>query len=37
MLPEARVAAKGDDPEAETWRRLAQALTEAAEAMAGRP
>jgi HK97 family phage prohead protease len=37
MLPEARVAAKGDLPEAETWRSLAQALTEAAEAMAGRP
>ena len=37
MLPEARVAAKGDLPEAEIWRSLAQALTEAAEAMAGRP
>jgi uncharacterized protein len=37
MLPEARVAAKGDEPEAETWRKLAQALTEAAEAMSGRP
>jgi HK97 family phage prohead protease len=37
MLPEARVAAKGDQPEAEIWRSLAQALTEAAEAMAGRP
>jgi HK97 family phage prohead protease len=36
MLPEARVVAKGDLPEAEIWRSLAQALTEAAEAMAGR-
>ena len=41
MLPEARVAAKGDDldPEiwdAETWRTLAQALTDAAEALTGR-
>lgn len=36
MLPEARVAAKGDDPEAETWRALAQVLTDAAEAMTGR-
>ena len=35
MLPEARVAAKGDDPEAETWRALARTLTEAAQAMSG--
>ncbi len=36
MLPEARVAAKGDDLDAETWRSLAQALTDAAEALTGR-
>lgn len=36
MLPDARVAAKGDDPEAETWRSLARTLTEAAQALSGR-
>lgn len=36
MLPEARVAAKGEEPEADTWRSLAQVLTEAAQAMSGR-
>jgi len=36
MLPEARVAAKGDEPEAETWHRLAQALDEAAREISGR-
>jgi phage head maturation protease len=36
MLPEARVAAKGDELDADTWRSLAQALTDAAQAMAGR-
>jgi HK97 family phage prohead protease len=36
MLPEARVSAKGDEPEADMWRTLTQALNEAASALAGR-
>jgi uncharacterized protein len=36
MLPEARVAAKGDELEADCWRSLAQVLTEAAQALSGR-
>ena len=36
MLPEARVAAKGDELDADTWRSVAQVLNRAAEAMTGR-
>lgn len=36
MLPEARVAAKAEALEADTWRSLAEVLTEATRAMAGR-
>ena len=36
MLPEARVAAKGDDPDADIWRSLAAILEDAATTMAGR-
>ena len=36
MLPEARVAAKGDDPGAETWAALATLLEEARRGLAGR-
>lgn len=36
MLPEARVAAKGDDPGAETWAALATLLDEARRGLAGR-
>ena len=35
MLPEARVAAKSDELEAETWRSLARALHEATRAISG--
>lgn len=36
MLPDARVAAKGDDPEAETWRSLAQIFEDARRDLADR-
>lgn len=36
MLPEARVAAKGDEAEPDTWRRLADLLDDAARSLAGR-
>lgn len=36
MLPEARVSAKGDEPEGETWRQLADLLDEARRSLAAR-
>jgi hypothetical protein len=36
MLPEARVAAKGDDPAAETWAKIAALLEQARQTLAGR-
>ena len=36
MLPEARVSAKGDDPDAEVWRSLVQLFDEARQSLAGR-
>jgi hypothetical protein len=36
MLPEARVSAKGDDPDAEVWRSMVQLFDEARQSLAGR-
>jgi hypothetical protein len=36
MLPEARVSAKGDAPDAEIWRELAAIFDDAALSLAGR-
>jgi len=36
MLPEARIAAKGEDPMADVWRRLAEVFDDARQTLAGR-